>query len=211
MKLLRNISIILTLTATPIYAQTAEVIANPAINPETVQDLQQKIADLELQLSGAQQFVAERKPELLDLNDKVANADRDTQKIIDDLKLLVAEFKTGSDVQLAVESSMQDVKGYIDQFRAGSDAEQQAAESLQASLKIMETTDERRNVAVGDLLAEIRRLEAMKGDLVAYRIAGSFGAMAKLYDEMVSEFEATVTETIELNDALESVVTLPVQ
>ena len=210
MKLKFALGLALALSGLPALAQQ-QMIANPAIDPATVAELQQKITDLEVQLSGAKEFVASRGPDILELSDKIENADADTQKIIDDLKALVDEFKTGSDIQMAVQNSMQDVKGYIDQFRAGTEAQQAAAASLTETLGTMEAIDDRRNDLVGKALAEIRRLEAMKGDLVALRIAGAFAEMASLYDEMVAQFEATVDETIEVSDSLENLTLLPVQ
>lgn len=199
----------LALAMTPAIAQ--QTILNPAISPETITELQLKISELETRLTDAKGFVAERKPDLIDLQAKITNADDDTQKIIDELNALVDQFKTGSDIQVAVEASMQDVKGYIDKFRAGSPAQQAAAQSLTTSLESMEATDGKRNEVVGNALAQVRKLEAMKGDLVALRIAGAFEDMAKLYDEMVSEFETTVDQTIDVSDAIESLTVLPVQ
>ena len=204
------LTIAFTLFSSLAWAQQ-QIILNPAINPETVAELQQKITDLETQLSGAKDFVASRKPDLLDQQARIENADSDTQKIIDDLYGLVDEFKTGSEIQLAVQKSMQDVKTYIDDFRAGSPAQQAAAASLSDTLERMEATDANRNDLVGRALSEIRRLEAMKGDLVALRIAGAFKEMADLYDQMVAQFESTVDETIELSDSLENLTQMPVQ
>lgn len=203
------IGLIVALATAPAFAQ--ETIVNPAINPETIAALQQKIASLETQLGEAKEFVSARKPELIDLSTKIENADADTQRIIDDLKALVDEFKTGSDIQMAVERSMQDVKAYIDEFRAGSEAQQAAAAQLRDALVSMEETDADRNELVGKALTEIRRLEAMKKDLVALRIAGAFVAMAELYDKMVQEFEVTVNATIDVSNSLENITQLPVQ
>ena len=187
------------------------LITNPAISPETVEELHEKITALETQLQGAQAFVSARQPELLELKDKIDNADEDMQIIIGDLRSLVDKFKTGSEIQVAVQSSMQDVKRYIDEFRAGSEAQQTAAESLKVSLASMEETDDKRDDLVERALREIRRLEAMKSDLVALRIAGAFKEMADLYDTMVSEFEATVNQTIDVSDSIEGITQLPVQ
>lgn len=209
MKHLVAAGLLLALATAP--AQAQQTVINPAIDPGTVATLQQKIVDLEVQLTSAKDFVASRKPELLTLSEKIENADADTQKIIDDLKALVDEFKTGSDIQSAVQASMQDVKVYIDEFRAGTPSQQAAAASLLETLQGMERTDARRNDLVGKALAEIRRLEAMKRDLVAHRIAGAFKEMEDLYDAMVTEFEATVDQTIEVSDLLESLTELPVQ
>lgn len=203
------IGLMVALATAPAFAQ--ETIVNPAINPETIAALQQKIASLETQLGEAKEFVSARKPELIDLSTKIENADADTQRIIDDLKALVDEFKTGSDIQMAVERSMQDVKAYIDEFRAGSEAQQAAAAQLRDALVSMEETDADRNELVGKALTEIRRLEAMKKDLVALRIAGAFVAMAELYDKMVQEFEVTVNATIDVSNSLENITQLPVQ
>lgn len=210
MKNLLAIGCSVVIFATPVLAQTQGVMANPAISAETVAQLQAKIAELEVQMTSAKDFVGTRKPELLELGAKVANADADTQKIIDDLTALANEFKTGSEIQLAVEKSMQDVKAYIDQFRAGTAAQQAAAASLTETLTQMEVTDQSRNDLVGKALTEIRRLEAMKGDLVALRIAGAYAEMGALYDQMVAEFGATVDATIAVSNALESATTLPV-
>lgn len=207
-----TLGFILAMALTPptaVFAQ--DLIANPAISPETVEELQAKIADLEAKLADAKDFVGTRKPDLLELKDKIANADEDTKKIIDDLTALVDQFKTGSEIQVAVRDSMEDVKGFIDQFRAGTEAQQKAADSLTETLASMEATDAKRNELVGKALSEIRRLESMKGDLVALRIAGSFKEMAVLYDTMVAEFEATVDQTIAVSDSIESMTLLPVQ
>ncbi|MEM7439424.1 MAG: hypothetical protein AAF393_07485 [Pseudomonadota bacterium] len=209
MRKLLVVGFVAALAAAPVSAQ--ETIANPAIDADRVAALTQKISDLEEQLAAAKEFVGTRKTEVVELSDKIKNADADTQRIIDDLKALVEEFKTGSEIQLAVEGSMQDVKGYIDKFRAGTAAQQAAAASLQESLGSMEETDAKRNDLVGKALSEIRRLEANKEDLVALRIAGAFGEMAKIYDQMVAEFEATVNQTIEVSDSIESMTQLPVQ
>ena len=191
--------------------QAQELITNPAISPETVEELHEKITTLQTQLQGAQEFISARKPDLLDLKAKIDNADEDMEKIIGDLKSLVDKFKTGSEIQVAVQSSMQDVKRYIDEFRAGSAAQQTAAESLKASLASMDETDAKRDDLVERALREIRRLEAMKSDLVALRIAGAFQEMANLYDRMVSEFEATVNQTMDVSDSIEGITRLPVQ
>ena len=191
--------------------QAQELITNPAISPETVAELHEKITALQTQLLGAQEFVSSRQPDLLDLKAKIDNADEDMQKIISDLRNLVDTFRTGSEIQIAVQSSMQDVKRYIDEFRAGSEAQQTAAESLKVSLASMDETDAKRDDLVEKALREIRRLEAMKSDLVALRIAGAFEEMADLYDSMVSEFEATVNQTIDVSDSIEGITRLPVQ
>ena len=192
-------------------AQAQVLITNPAINPETVAELHDKITALQTQIKEAQDFVSARQPDLLDLKAKIDNADEDMQKIISDLRIFVDEFKTGSEIQVAVQSSMQDVKRYIDEFRAGSDAQKAAAESLKISLASMEETDAKRDDLVGKALLEIRRLEAKKSDLVALRIAGAFEEMADLYDTMVSEFEVTVNQTIDVSDSIEGIIRLPVQ
>ena len=207
MRYLLAIGFSIAMLATPALAQ--DVMANPAINPETFAQLQGKIAELEKRLAGAKEFVEKRKPELLQLKDKIDNADADTQKVIDDLNALVNEFKTGSEIQLAVEKSMQDVRGYIDKFRAGSAAQQAAAASLTETLATMEKADARRNDQVGKALTEIRRLEAMKGDLIAFRIAGAFAEMGALYDEMIDEFGTAIDATKAVSDALQSATTLP--
>ena len=207
MRHLLAIGFSIAMLATPALAQ--DVMANPAINPETFAQLQGKIAELEKRLAGAKEFVDKRKPELLQLKDKIDNADADTQKVIDDLNALVNEFKTGSEIQLAVEKSMQDVRGYIDKFRAGSAAQQAAAASLTETLATMEKADARRNDQVGKALTEIRRLEAMKGDLIAFRIAGAFAEMGALYDEMIDEFGTAIDATKAVSDALQSATTLP--
>ncbi len=207
MRYLLAIGFSIAMLATPALAQ--DVMANPAINPETFAQLQGKIAELEKRLAGAKEFVDKRKPELLQLKDKIDNADADTQKVIDDLNALVNEFKTGSEIQLAVEKSMQDVRGYIDKFRAGSAAQQAAAASLTETLATMEKADARRNDQVGKALTEIRRLEAMKGDLIAFRIAGAFAEMGALYDEMIDEFGTAIDATKAVSDALQSATTLP--
>ena len=192
-------------------ARAQELITNPAISPETVAELHEKITALQTQLQGAQEFISTRQPELLELKAKIDNADEDMEKIIGDLRSLVDKFKTGSEIQVAVQSSMQDVKRYIDEFRAGSAAQQTAAESLKVSLASMDETDAKRDDLVERALREIRRLEAMKSDLVALRIAGAFQEMADLYDRMVSEFEATVNQTIDVSDSIEGITRLPVQ
>ena len=68
----------------PVFAQ--DVINNPAISVETVEELQAKIADLEAKLADAQDFVSTRQPDLLELREKIANADNDTTKIIAELQ-----------------------------------------------------------------------------------------------------------------------------
>ena len=186
-------------------------ILNPAIEMSTIEALQQQIVDLEVQLAVSTEFVKSRSPGILELRDKIQNADADTQRIIDDLRALADQFKTGSAIQVVIRDSMEDVKGYIDEFRAGSAAQQAATASLQATLDNMQAVDQRRNDAVGQALAEIRRLEEMKDDLVALRIAGAFNEMETLYDEMVAQFETTVIATKALSDNLESLTVLPVQ
>ena len=209
MKILLAFGFTAAMIALPIAVQAQEVMSNPAINAETVAELQTKIAALEARIIATGAFVNSRKPDVLKLSEKIANADEDTQKIIDELNALVNEFKTGSEIQLAVEKSMQDVRLYIDKFRAGTAAQQAAAASLTETLTKMEATDASRNKQVGEALKEIRRLEAMKGDLVALKIAGSFAEMAALYDGMVKEFGVTLAETADLANALESVTMLP--
>jgi chromosome segregation ATPase len=209
MKILLAFGFTAAMIALPIAVQAQEVMSNPAINAETVAELQTKIAALEARIIATKVFVNSRKPDVLKLSEKIANADEDTQKIIDELNALVNEFKTGSEIQLAVEKSMQDVRLYIDKFRAGTAAQQAAAASLTETLTKMEATDASRNKQVGEALKEIRRLEAMKGDLVALKIAGSFAEMAALYDGMVKEFGVTLAETADLANALESVTMLP--
>tara|TARA_B110000503_G_scaffold141828_1_gene236552 strand:- start:824 stop:1468 length:645 start_codon:yes stop_codon:yes gene_type:complete len=186
-------------------------ILNPAIEMSTIEALQQQIVDLEVQLAVSTEFVKSRSPGILELRDKIQNADADTQRIIDDLRALADQFKTGSAIQVVIRDSMEDVKGYIDEFRAGSAAQQAATASLQATLDNMQAVDQRRNDAVGQALAEIRRLKEMKDDLVALRIAGAFNEMETLYDEMVAQFETTVIATKALSDNLESLTVLPVQ
>lgn len=197
------------LLSTGAFAQ--DTVNNPAISAETVETLNAQIKSLEAQIVKAGTFVTDRSPDLLDLNQKIKFADEDTQRIIDDLKALVATFKTGSEIQVAVQDSMQDVKGYIDDFREGSDAQKKAAESLIKTLKQMEDADAKRDELVAEALGEIRRLEAMKGDLVALKIAGAFKEMADLYDKMVKEFGDTVAETKATADAIQSMTQLPVQ
>lgn len=196
-------------TATMTTAQ--ETILNPAIDQETIAQLQQQVVELEQKLAASRDFVDERSDELFTQRDKIENADADTQKIIDDLTALADAFKTGSQVQIAVRDSMEDVEAFIDDFRAGSPAQQAAAAQLQDTLNSMRETDNRRNEAVGRALTEIRRLEAMKGDLVALRIAGAFGEMERLYDQMVTDFEARVDEAAALADSVETLTVLPVQ
>lgn len=187
------------------------MILNPAIEVSTIEALQQQIANLESQLANSTEFVNSRRSNLLDLRDKIENADADTQRIINDLNALADQFKTGSEIQVAIRDSMEDVEAYIDEFRAGSAAQQAAAAQLQRTLENMRAVDERRNEAVGQALTEIRRLEEMKDDLVALRIAGAFEEMGTLYDEMVTQFETTVSDTAALADNLESLTVLPVQ
>jgi chromosome segregation ATPase len=205
-----SLALVLALSSAPqVFAQ--DFIPNPAIGVETVEELQAKIADLEAKMADAKDFIGTRQPDLLELKDKIANADDDTTKIITDLKALAEQFQTGSDIQIAVRDSMEDVQGFIDQFRAGTPAQQKAAESLAETLVSMQATDAKRNELVGQALAQVRKLETMKGDLVALRIAGSFQEMAALYDTMVSEFEATVNQTVDVSTAIESMTLLPVQ